>query len=488
MARPRGVRPPDILAALALAAWAALAPAGAEEKALVLGFSELAAGDQALGSLPTAIASQLLRRSSFARERYASTEESRSVEAKAIAARIEGLRKAVSDARSARDLKALSVRSPARRASELRSAEESVAKARAALEEALAEVRARAAGEPGALASSATAAPVALALWKGHAEGRLLPVALDPADLCAKEGIDLLVRGRVSSSGGLYAVELSLYVAALRRDAWSDADYASRDGIPELVEALAAPLAAGVIGKPYARVSFNVAPVDADVYVDGVRALEGSRLYVAPASVVAQARARGYEPASVDLSIEPGRDLRVDLALSPLVSPGFGVESEPPGAAVYLDGIRLGYAPLAVPGAAYPRVIRVAMEGYETAQVVADPDSPVDDIKIALAPSAGASFDERYDAKKSAFYNALGWFIVALPVPVLSGGLFQTYYQTMTAIKGSNPTEQGEIDRALALDNYFFTYQAIFWVSSAATVGCLVNAAIKLADYLGTAR
>lgn len=489
MARPRGVRPPELLAALALAAWAALAPAVAEEKALVLGFSELAASDQSLGSLPTAIASQLLRRSSFARERYASSEETRSGEARATSERLESLRKAVSSARSARDLKALSVRSPARRASELRSAEEAVAKARAALEAALAEERGKAAmatGQPAALGASG---PAPVALWKGHDEGRLLPVALDPAGLCEKEGVDLLVRGRVSSSGGLYTVELSLYVAALRRDAWSDTDYASRDGIPELVEALAAPLASGVLGKPYARVSFNVTPVDADFYLDGARVRDGSRLYLAPATVKAEARARGYEPDSLELAVEPGRDERIDLALTPQEAPSFGVESEPTGAAVYLDGHRLGYAPLTVPGAAYPRVIRIAMEGYEPAQVVADPDSPVDDIKVTLAPSDGTSFDERYDVKKSAFYNALGWFIVALPVPVLSGGLFQTYYQTLLSKESSFSTLSDDERKQLAVvEGKFNAYQTIFWVSSAATVGCLVNAAFRLADYLRTAQ
>jgi len=467
---------------LALAACLAAASlvAAQEAKPLVLGFAELASDGPGAGALAILIPGQLRRRTSFIAERHETAAEAEAARVASRDSRLETLREAVTSAQAARDLKALSVRSGAKRRADIVAAETVLAKARADLAAAL--------GEPW---TPTPANPEARALtrWKGHADGRLLPVALDPAAVCAAEGLDLLVRGRVSSIGGsLYAVELSLYVAALGRDVWSDVDYASEDGVAELIEAFASPLAAGLLGRPYARLAVRATPSEADVYLGGRRLLGDAPLFLAPELATLSARARGYGTAEARVLMEPGRDERVELSLTPLWAPGFSVESEPSGAAVHVDGQRLGFTPLDIPGTAYARVIRLSMEGYEPAQLVADPASLVEGWLVNLAPSDGRSFDERYDAKKSAFYTALGWFIVALPVPVLSGGLFQTYYQTLLAIKDT--TSSGAIDAAQAatIERSFYFYQTVFWVSSAGTVGCLVNAAFKLAAYLETAR
>jgi len=125
------------------------------------------------------------------------------------------------------------------------------------------------------------------------------------------------------------------------------------------------------------------------------------------------------------------------------------------------------------------------MPGFDDVQIIVRPEELLDDRTVTLTPSDGRSFDERYDSGKDAFYHSLGWFVLSLPVAALSGGLFQTYYQTAESYLDVENKDDAIIR---AINSSYNTAQTVFWVSAAASVGLAINAAFRLAQYIRSAR
>lgn len=445
---------------------------------------------------------QLMAALSFISERYPTREEADAARFKTNQLALESARKAVAEARSQRDLKYLAIKDSARRASELLAAEESIKKAESALEG----IKDTQGGDTAALPVSSSgpdagpqgsgskpppgaqgAGPVQLTRWQGHADGSLLPAVLQPALVCAEKKLDLLLHGRLRQRGAYLAIELSLYVAALGRDVWTDTDYAFADGLEDSVAALVRPVATAVLGRPYSRVLLDISPPVADISVDGRQLAASPLIFHEAGTHELLARAIGFDSLRQTFTTEPGTDTVLEIALSVQPSVSQTLHSQPEGASIYIDGTRQGSAPFELSGAPYPRVARLSMPGYDDAQFVVRPGSMLETITLPLSLSDGKSFDERFDGKKDAFYHSLGWFVASLPLTVLSGGMFQTFYATNTEYSKIEPAKQDPavIER---LSGGYYAFQTAFWASAAVSLGLAVNAFIQLAFYLGSSQ
>ena len=450
---------------------------------LVLGWAELDA--QAAGpeyrDAAALVPRQLMAALSFARERRLSSEELTAAAREKRESGVAAARTAVAEARKKRDIAALSVRDPAKRAADVASEEAALATAEAALAASIASSE-HPEEDPSPPAADSV---IALRSWAEHEQGSLVPSSGGLAKICAEKNIDMLVHGVIRPKGDYIAVDLALFVAALGRDVWSGTEYAFADGLGDLIAAFERPLAEAVMGRPYARVAFRVSPPVADLYLDGAAFADDGALYYEAGSHVVEARAIGYAKAEAVFVATPGSVAFVDLSLEERDATGFSLASDPPGAAVHIDGHLAGYAPLELPGAAYSRVVRISMPGFDDVQVVVRPESPREARSVTLDPADGSSFDERFDEKKTAFYHSLGWFIVSLPVTVISGGLFQTYYQSSQAYAASGGSDAEVIDK---LNKRFYSSQAVFWASASVSSGLATWAVVRLASYLKAAR
>lgn len=472
MQKGRFVRSAGILAVLF-----ACSIAQVQAEPIVIGWAELASADLERddSNVAVLVPRQLMFALSFIKLRHSSTEETELGLRKAQEVQIESAKHAVATSRAERDLKALSIQDPARKAAELLTADSAVATAEAALVLALASTP----------TITPSPEPVPLVQWSEHAHGTLLPVVDEPAVVCSEKKLDLLVYGSIKPKGNFLAVEFILYDATLGRDIWRYTDYAVADGIEDLVASFTRPCAEAILGRSYAQIIFKIEPPVANLFLDGTSQPDAAILYFKSGSHEARAQAEGFETATQEFFVTPGFDAVITMALVEKPSVGITLSSDPPGAEIHLDGAQAGFAPLDVPGAAYPRVARVSMPGYEDAQLVLRPQSLDDQLLIPLAVSDGLSFDNRFDDKKGAFYRSLGWFIASLPVTVLSGGLFQTYRQTGEVYKESG-AEDPEIIKLLVSGDY--TSQAVFWTSVAASTALAINAIVRLVLYVGSAQ
>jgi hypothetical protein len=460
---------------------------------MTVGWAEFSTGDasDALGAVGALAPRQLAAALYFVGSRFCTAAETTAARDRTAADQLEAARGDIAKARRARDLAALSTADPARRVADLAEAEGSVAKAERALA-ALLDSASRDYGPPVTgtdTASShrqAVAAPRTLKMLVADTNGMLLEPPENPAQTCASKKLDMLVHGSIRMVGSFVAIDAELFIASVGRSVWSATEYAAPDGIDAAVTALARPLAEAMLGRPFSLIRYEVTPAYADMAIDGKPATDAIQLFFAVGTHEASARAPGFASRSVSFDVEPGNDTTVELRLDPLDAVGFSISSRPEGARVHVDGALVGQAPVGVPPAAYPRVGRISMPGYEDVQIIIRPDTILDDQNIIMVPSDGLIFDARFDKAKDKFYRSLGWFVVSLPLPVLSGGLFQNYYQTAGQYLADHPSPDPAITESI--NSRFYGWQAAFWASAAISAGLAINAIISLIAYIGSAR
>lgn len=442
-----------------------------------------AAASDTLDAVAVLVPRQLASRLSYVTTRFITPDEMAAANDRQAVEQLESARDSVAKARAARDLVALSTADPALRAASLATADAAVGRA----ERSLADLLGSARPDSTLTDSTPAATRMPLTMLAADGSGKLLAASDNPAQSCASSKADMLVHGSVRMAGSFVAIDAALYIASIGRDVWQATEYAAADGIDGAVAALARPLAEAMLGRPFALVRYTVSPVNAELAIDGTVRSGAFDLFFEAATHDASGRAPGYVPRSVKFYVEPGDDRTVAVSLDPLEAVAFNIASDPAGARVHVDGALIGSTPVEVPAAAYPRVGRISMPGYDDVQIIIRPDVILDDRNFIMVPSDGSAFDARLGTAKDRFYRSLGWFVVSLPLPVISGGLFQTYYQTASQYVIDHPSspDPAVID---SLNTRYYGWQAAFWASTAVSAGLAINAVMALISYIHTAR
>lgn len=431
----------------------------------------------------------LRERLSFVDRRFALAEEADALDSAAALGERGRAARALAEALAARERASLNNRDPFKRATELRDAERKLKEVTQALSPFVAAPADGAARPDGAASNSGSAPPPrSLSYWKDASlgiEARLAPVVGDPAEFCRASSVDYLVYGKIDRLDGYFSVNLRLYSAAAGRELWSETHYAADDEFESVVDALERPLASAIFGRAYARLELSLFPPTARLLDEGGRPLSSGELFFEARTVEAVAAAPGYDSRLIRFRIEPGRELALRAALEPLPSPSFIVDSDPPGASLYLDGVLMGLTPLELPGFAGLRTLRLSLAGREDLSTAVQGSPPDGALRFGFAPPSGATQGERIAAAKDRFYEALGWFVLSLPVSTLSYGSFRMYYDASLAAIDAGIDDPAAIAR---LDTSYTISQAVFWTSSAVSLGLAINAGVRLARYLRAAR
>ncbi len=438
-------------------------------------------------------------------------------EAAALGGRARELERALAhdaliEAIRARDALALRLRDGARRRQELRVAEDALALARArydALGPGEGQVEAPSPGQdnasvnasvnaslnaaaPDAADSGAAAAGSAeatrrLTPWQG-AEGVPLAAAKGVAstaaelsEYCEAKGIDYLFYGGLKSAGSFLQLELALFSAAQRDTLWRGVEYCAPDALDGLAELFIRPAASALMGRAYARLFLDTEPPQAALRIEGGGALSQGQLFFEESTMRLILSAPGYDTLVMPLRMEPGSDLILTASLDKRQRGRFTVDSDDPGASVYLAGEYLGTVPLELEGFADTKTLRVSAPGKSPLQLPLKGSPPSGSLVLPPLEDMGIGYKLRLGEAKDQFYGALGYFVLSLPVSVLSFGSFRMYYDAGAAALQSGIPDQEYID---SLNTRYVVSQSLFWASSAVSAGLAVNAAIKLARYI----
>lgn len=357
--------------------------------------------------------------------------------------------------------------SPEARDPAVKAADKAVAESRKKLTELSPEGRA----EIGAAGESRAAV-----LWPGNVGGDLVDAKAGAAAAAKANAVDLLVTGSVELLSGYAAVTIRGFDRSLGREVFSWKGVCSLEDPEPLAEETAIRLERWTAGKDFARLAIRVAPASARVEVDGVEVGPERIFYGFEAGeMVVEAEAGGFLPYRQTLRLALGERRSIDISMSPWIFGNALVTVDPPGAAISVDSVPAGAAPLSIPLDGTRGVLVARAEGRESASLVL-PASGDLDLGISLLPSDGLGPAGRIEAARESFFKALGWLVLAIPPTALSAGAYSLYSEA----DGRSPLESTSRSRVVS--------GIVLGASAAATAAASVNAIAKLVRYLKAAR
>jgi hypothetical protein len=315
-------------------------------------------------------------------------------------------------------------------------------------------------------------------LWDGHAKGQLIDIPRTGFGRAAKAaGVDLLVTGTISLQSGYAIVRLRGFDAALDREVLAWKGFCSVDDPGPLAEEFATRLERWAAGRDFARLDLRLVPASAQLEANGL-ALEGSAPVIyafRDESLRLDASASGYAPRSEDIELALGERKSLELILEARRTGRLGLTTDPAGAAVSVDSVPIGPSPIAIELDGSRGIASVSAAGRETRTIIL-PAAGESDLALTLLPSDGLGPKGRIAAAKDDFYRSLGWFVLAIPTPFLTWGLFSGYNNAY-ALSG-----QKSLYDARSISVVAFSAAA---TATAATATFMI---IKLVKYLAATR
>ena len=296
--------------------------------------------------------------------------------------------------------------------------------------------------------------------------------------MCKKENLDYLIRWDVGRIGTFFRIRLEGWNQTLGKIDFIHTCYCPQDDVASVSDELAYAVTLAAVSRPSALITFETNPAETQVSVDGHRLASGRkslRVYEERTYVVS-AEAPGYRSFRTDCKPELGKTVEVPLDLERSSESTVRVESNPEGASLYLDGIWAGRTPLSISLYESPGVALLTYPGYEALFSVLYPEDADGKAAFTLEEAIEGETSS-LERNKKKYYTALSFFVVSIPVGILSYGVFlQDYYLHLQYPNDSDFSRRSDIS------------MACFGTAVGISCGLFVNAAIRLVQYVKSAR
>jgi len=312
--------------------------------------------------------------------------------------------------------------------------------------------------------------------------GRLYPSPDErPGVLADTQKLDALVFGSISYQAGVAYVDVYVYDRALDRVVYHREYPQSPERLYDWIPFAADELAGELLGRSWGSVAVSVNPNSAAIRVDGNLVGFGTATarYLAPGTHIVTVRESGYREVTRSVDLAPSKTEQVEVVL-PVQNRGRAlIQSVPGGADVYIGSLWSGVTPLTVPLPDEPEEVRLSLKGYLDSHFLLSPAGP-DSIERTLVTSA-LDFPKIIQARRDAFYTHIGWFLLAVPVPIILNGLFSNEMavrQNANEWASLTPAAQNQV---ITSGNVFY-WSA--WGTAFLAAGLFVNAMISLVEYI----
>jgi hypothetical protein len=275
-------------------------------------------------------------------------------------------------------------------------------------------------------------------LWDGHAKEQLIDSPdFDLAKAAKAANVDFLVTGSLTFQSGYAKLILRGYDVSLGREVFAWKSFVSADDPEPLAAEMAIKLERWVAGRDYARLAIEANPSSAEVRVEDHLLSGNPRVAYSYSDepLHIEISAPGFVTLTTAVDIALGERKTIQMSLRRIEGGAVSLETNPPGAAISLDSVPIGKAPLSIDLDGSRGIVMARAEGMET-QTVVLPASGDSSLNIDLLPSDGLGPSGRIKIAKDDFLKSLGWFILSLPVTTLSSAVF-TDYNNAYALSGS---------------------------------------------------
>ena len=309
-------------------------------------------------------------------------------------------------------------------------------------------------------------APIPSALWEENRKGFLFEVKGEEnlSSTLKAQSIDLLIEGSVQFIGDYASITVIAYDPSLDKEVYRWKDYASPTDPGPLARDFADRITEYVAGRTFARVDFEVSPSSSSIRVNE-RTLDPSesRLFIFEPSkldIFASASDRGSYEVSLDVS--PGDRKVVKFELPEYSTGVASITTSPAGLPVFIDGIRIGVAPLSYSLTGRRSIASVFGEGGSSAEVVLPAQG---NLNLALSPRIKSVDTASSQKAKDDFYGALGYFVLSLPSTTISYAMTSLYYEAWEASGRQSSLQTKLIVSSVALSAFSAT--SVFFATKA---------------------
>ncbi len=301
----------------------------------------------------------------------------------------------------------------------------------------------------------------------------------EPADQAQRHDLDLLLGGRMRYDDGYLFIEFELFVTATSEVRATASTLVRPEDAFDEIEPLLPQITAALLNRDFAVLTVETDEPRAAISLDGaVMGFGSARLrYLEPGSYEVRASAAGFHDYSAHIEIEASEEQRIDIELEATHRPEVTVDSDPPGADLYVGGEWRGRTPLTIERPIGPRSAELRLEDHAASRFVLEPRGP-DRISRVLAPDTVDLSTELRD-RREGFYRSLGWFAVSVPVPLILSGVWQSradFYVDNQAAMAAD-----ERERFVRATN---TIDLVRWGGVAVSGGLLINSVVQLVRYI----
>lgn len=317
-------------------------------------------------------------------------------------------------------------------------------------------------------------------------EDGLFSESADPARTVREEDLDALVYGSLEPIGEYLHLKMAVFSGAQGRDLGSVSLTALPEELTTLLHELEDELAALVLGREVARVRISPGRQDVAVFLDDELLGYGNveQRFLSPGLYKVRIQGRNLPSQTRQVSLDAGDREELVFELDPVETRGIILESLPSGADVYSDSVWLGRTPLRVElGESNEHIVLLRDGFYRSQLILGATSSDVIQRDLELNRGSEAALIEQ---RRNAFYTAFGFFVLSVPVALLSNGV----YENLSTMVPPNGTQAPGLSDAEAdhlrrqRDIAYYTT----WGGVGLSAGLFVTSAIQLGRYIRAAQ
>lgn len=266
---------------------------------------------------------------------------------------------------------------------------------------------------------------------------------------------DLIIKGSIDKLDEWIYLQIWTRNNILNREELMYESIGSPDSVSDLIPEIISKLKTVVLGRPWASLIFDLAPEDSNILVKkgNEQISPQSFYYLYPGVYDIEITKPGYisDYIKIDLEALETRIIPVSLEVENCVT--ISVQSFPAGADLYSGATWIGKTPLLMENPIVPALLTFKLEGYNDNKVVFK-DENKRDIQIFMQSSI-IDNDKIISRKRNRFYQSFSYFLLSIPISLVSYGLSSDYGYAYNREFDISPNSS-EADRLMQLSTSWY--------------------------------
>jgi len=302
---------------------------------------------------------------------------------------------------------------------------------------------------------------------------------INNTDISELESSDLIIKGSMEQLEGWVYIEIRVENKILQEEKLIFKTISSPENLSDHISEITYQLKTIILGRNWASITFNLEPEASNILLktNGKPVMEDFSC-LNPLKYNIEISKPGYITKELTVQLDDFENLVIDVKLLKEEKGIISLQSFPQGADIYSGSIWIGESPLLVVRPVTPSLLTFKLEGFNDSKYIYS-NSDIRDIKITME-SAIINRNKIIQNKRNIFYKSFSYFLLSIPVSVLSFGMSSDYgyaYNNEVLIS----LDSSEANRLMQLST---TWYNIYLGSLFINVSLFVNTIFDLVDYI----